>query len=74
MTTEAFLSKILGITEQAVATYTRMVDDAGTPMDGDEVDDLCELIKLEMNFNQGNITHQEYLMAKDDLQILKALS
>lgn len=30
------------------------------PLDGDEVDDLCELIKAKINLNEGNITNREY--------------
>jgi len=30
------------------------------PLDGDEVDDLCKIIKAEINLHQGNITDNEY--------------
>ena len=31
------------------------------PMDGDNVDDLCEIIKAKINLHQGNITEDEYM-------------
>ena len=30
------------------------------PLDGDEVDRLCEIIKAKINLNEGNITEEEY--------------
>lgn len=30
------------------------------PLDGDDVDRLCEIIKAKINFNEGNITCTEY--------------
>ena len=31
------------------------------PLDGDEVDRLCEIIKAKINLQEGNITHEEYI-------------
>ena len=31
------------------------------PLDGDEVDGLTEILKAEINLNEGNITRDEYL-------------
>ena len=33
----------------------------GEPLDGDEVDDLVELLRAKLNYMNGNITEQEYL-------------
>lgn len=30
------------------------------PLDGDEVDDLCKIIKAKINLQEGNITQDEY--------------
>lgn len=32
----------------------------GEPLDGDEVDTLCEIIKAKINLHQGNLTESEY--------------
>ena len=32
----------------------------GEPLDGDAVDDLCDILKAKINLNQGNITETEY--------------
>ena len=31
------------------------------PLDSDEVDKLCDLLKLKLNYINGNITYEEYL-------------
>lgn len=33
----------------------------GEPLDGDDVDKLCEVIKAKINLHEGNITEAEYL-------------
>jgi hypothetical protein len=35
-------------------------DGSDEPLDGDEVDRLCEIIKAKINLQEGNITQQEY--------------
>ena len=30
------------------------------PLDGDMVDELCEIVKAQINVNEGNITSKEY--------------
>ncbi len=30
------------------------------PLDGDDVDDLCNIIKAKINLTEGNITNHEY--------------
>lgn len=32
----------------------------GEPLDGDDVDRLVEILRAKINFNQGNITEEEY--------------
>ena len=34
--------------------------DGGEPLDGDEVDDLCSIIRAKINLQEGNITDAEY--------------
>jgi len=31
------------------------------PLDGDDVDRLCEILKAKINLHEGNITEEEYL-------------
>ena len=31
------------------------------PLDSDEIDKLCDLLKLKLNYINGNITYEEYL-------------
>lgn len=35
-------------------------DGTTEPLDGDEVDRLCEIIKAKINLSEGNITEEEY--------------
>ena len=35
-------------------------DGNNEPLDGDEVDTLCDIIKAKINLQEGNITEQEY--------------
>jgi len=35
-------------------------DGDSEPLDGDEVDRLCEIIKAKINLQEGNITQEEY--------------
>ena len=35
-------------------------DGNNEPLDGDEVDRLCEIIKAKINLVEGNITQEEY--------------
>ena len=39
----------------------------GEPLDGDDVDYLMTMIKIKVNFHQGNITEEEYNQAIHDL-------
>jgi len=41
----------------------------GEPLDGDDVDDLIEVLKLKANFHQGNITEEEYYKAIEVLPV-----
>jgi hypothetical protein len=34
--------------------------DGGEPLNGDEVDSLCSIIKAKINLQEGNITSAEY--------------
>jgi hypothetical protein len=37
------------------------------PLDGDDVDVLCDLIKAEINLNEGNIVNEEYNGIMNDI-------
>ena len=39
----------------------------GEPLDGDEVNDLCNILEAKINLNQDNITEYEYNKALDIL-------
>ena len=34
--------------------------DTNDPLDGDEVERLCEILKAKINLHEGNITEEEY--------------
>jgi len=36
-------------------------EDEDTPLDGDEVDNLIEILRAKINLHEGNITEQEYI-------------
>ena len=36
------------------------------PLDGDDVDELVELISIEFNYMQGNMTDEEYMRNRND--------
>jgi len=46
--------------EQLLPIITEYKDGSDEPLDGDEVDDLCEIIKAKINLQEGNITEAEY--------------
>ena len=37
------------------------------PLDGDDVDELVELISIEFNYMQGNMTDEEYMRNRNEL-------
>ena len=39
--------------------------DGDEPLDGDEVDRLCDIIKAKINLQEGNITEREYVKILD---------
>lgn len=41
-------------------------DGTEEPLDGDEVDRLCEIIKAKINLNEGNLTENEYRKILDN--------
>lgn len=46
--------------EQLANMLVDFFDAKNEPLDGDEVDVVCERLKIELNFNQGNISESEY--------------
>ncbi len=53
ITTGGWLTFLLPIIEE-------YKEGSNEPLDGDEVDRLCEIIKAKINLQEGNITRQEY--------------
>lgn len=45
----------------------------GEPLDDDDVDDLMAILKIKVNFHQGNITEEEYEEAIAELQPLRGV-
>lgn len=52
---ESWIEQLLPIIEE----YKGSADE-NEPLDGDEVDDLCKIIKAKINLHEGNITQEEY--------------
>lgn len=46
--------------EQLLPIIEEYKDGNNEPLDGDEVDDLCLIIKAKINLQEGNITEKEY--------------
>ena len=46
--------------EQLLPIITEYKDGSDEPLDGDDVDRLCEIIKTKINLHEGNITECEY--------------
>lgn len=45
---------------QPIILEYRGNDEDSDPLNGDEVDNLCEIIKAKINLHEGNITEDEY--------------
>ncbi len=45
---------------QLIPIINEYKDGNDEPLDGDDVDDLCKIIKAEINLQEGNITDEEY--------------
>lgn len=50
---ESWIKQLLPIIEE-------YKDGNNEPLDGDEVDDLVEIIRAKINLQEGNITEEEY--------------
>ena len=46
--------------EQLLPIIAEYKDGSDEPLDGDEVDRLCHIIKAKINLHEGNITEAEY--------------
>jgi hypothetical protein len=55
--------------EQLEPIIKEYMDGSDEPMDGDEVDDLCVILRAKINLHQGNITEEEYEKAVDEKDI-----
>ena len=42
----------------------------GEPLDGDDVEDLVNILRIKINFHQGNMTEEEYEQGMKDLPAL----
>ena len=57
---ESWIEQLLPIIEEYRGGVVLLVNDENEPLDGDEVDDLCKIIKAKINLHEGNITQKEY--------------
>lgn len=55
-----WIEQLLPIIEEYRGGAVSFANDENEPLDGDEVDDLCKIIKAKINLQEGNITEQEY--------------
>ena len=58
-------------TEQLLPIIKEYTNGSTEPLDGDDVDDLCVIIRAKINFHQGNITEDEYDIACNVKNIYK---
>jgi hypothetical protein len=59
--------------EPIITEYCKNREDDET-LDGDEVDNLVNIIRAEINLNQGNTTELEYNVIMDNFKLLKILN
>ena len=57
---ESWIEQLLPIIEEYRGGAVSFANDGNEPLDGDEVDDLCKIIKAKINLHEGNITQKEY--------------
>ena len=57
---ESWIEQLLPIIEEYRGGAVSFANDENEPLDGDEVDDLCKIIKAKINLHEGNITEEEY--------------
>ena len=57
---ESWIEQLLPIIEEYRGGTVSFANDENEPLDGDEVDDLCKIIKAKINLHEGNITQKEY--------------
>ena len=57
---ESWIEQLLPIIEEYRGGAVSFASDENEPLDGDEVDDLCKIIKAKINLHEGNITEQQY--------------
>jgi hypothetical protein len=57
---ESWIEQLLPIIEEYRGGAVSFANDENEPLDGDEVDNLCKIIKAKINLHEGNITEQQY--------------
>ena len=57
---ESWIEQLLPIIEEYRGGTVSFANDENEPLDGDEVDNLCKIIKAKINLQEGNITQKEY--------------
>ena len=57
---ESWIEQLLPIIEEYRGGAVSFANNENEPLDGDEVDDLCKIIKAKINLHEGNITQKEY--------------
>ena len=57
---ESWIEQLLPIIEEYRGGAVSFANNENEPLNGDEVDDLCKIIKAKINLHEGNITEQQY--------------
>ena len=57
---KSWIEQLLPIIEEYRGGAVSFANDENEPLNGDEVDDLCKIIKAKINLHEGNITEQQY--------------
>ena len=57
---ESWIEQLLPIIEEYRGGAVSFANDENEPLNGDDVDNLCKIIKAKINLHEGNITEQQY--------------
>lgn len=68
MNFDAWISEVDRMVNTCVVSIQEKVAKDGVPLDGDEVDYLCDRLHVELDLVNGNITQAEYDKIIDTLE------
>ena len=57
---ESWIEQLLPIIEEYRGGAVSFANDENEPLDVNDVDNLCKIIKAKINLHEGNITQKEY--------------